>query len=645
MDSPPERQTSSSETTRRSLFGRLLATYARPFATLIALAMVLSLVFSGGRYLRAYLVKPILDDVLLVTGRVDVSSSDWLPDLRELALGGATESERDLQAAERELPLEPQQRHALERQVRESVANILMLALVVVFAMPVVQFARSYLIEYVLGRVYIEIQRDLCAKLLALPLRFHHGRRKGDILSRILHDVRSAHTAVGLLFDDFIEAILMTAVGVGVLFFISPQLAAIFLVLGPLLFAVITIFTRQIRGSARRRQEKHADVTQRLIEILDGIKVIKAFRAEDAENAAFRRETQKLFRRGMRVVRNRVAARSLVEMLNNGIAIGTVVVGMLLVLRGRWGLTPGDLAAFAAVLATTYKPVKSLAKGWVRLIDAQPSVARLFEVFDSPLEIQDSLDAIAIDKLSRGIELRDVSFSYGRESVLKNISFELHAGEVAAIVGPTGTGKTTLVDLLLRFYDPTSGAIELDGIDLRRIQRRSIYEQIAVVTQEPFLFDVSIVENIRFGKPGAADDEVFAAARAANVDAFARQFPDGYETEVGAGGTRLSGGQRQRITIARAILKDPSILIFDEATSSLDPKSERFVQDAIESLFGGRAVLLIAHRLSSIRRADKIIVLENGAVSQIGTHGDLIAKGGLYRELVDLQAQTPAPPR
>jgi ABC-type multidrug transport system fused ATPase/permease subunit len=238
-----------------------------------------------------------------------------------------------------------------------------------------------------------------------------------------------------------------------------------------------------------------------------------------------------------------------------------------------------------------------------------------------------------------------VSFSYGRESVLKNISFEVRAGEVAAIVGPTGSGKTTLVDLLLRFYDPTSGSIEFDGIDLRRVQRNSLYERIAVVTQEPYLFDASIMENIRFGKPGATDDEVLAAARAANVDEFARQFPDRYATETGAGGVRLSGGQRQRITIARAILKDPSILIFDEATSSLDSKSERLVQDAIEALFGSRTVLLIAHRLSTVARADKIIVLENGAVTQIGTHSDLSAKSGLYREWVDLQAHTPAAPR
>jgi subfamily B ATP-binding cassette protein MsbA len=615
----------------RSVFTRLLRAYARPFVGLIALAIVLSLVYGGGQYLRAYLIKPILDDVLLVAGPLSRSAPDWLPDL---GLWDSADSTR----AARDATPDPASNLALQRQIRDSVASIVLLALLVIFAMPVIQFGRSYVIEYVMGRVYIDIQRDICSKLLALPLRFHRDRRRGDILSRTLQDVRSAHAAFGLLFDDFIEALLMTILGTGVLFLISWQLATVFLIVGPALFGVISVFTRQISSSAQRRQEKYADVTQRLVEILDGIKVIKAFRAEATEGAAFQRETRKLFRLGMRVVRKRVFARSLVEMLNNGIAIGTVIFGMLLVLQGRWSLTPGDLAAFAAVLATTYRPLKSFARGWVRLADAQPSAARLFEVIDSAVEISDAPDAVAIDGVRRGIAIRGVSFSYGREPVLNDVSFEVAAGEVAAIVGPSGSGKTTLADLLLRFYDPIAGKIEIDGVDLRQIRRDSLYAQIAVVTQDPFLFDCSIMENIRFGRPGAPDSEVMAAARAAHVDEFAQRFAEGYDTEVGTAGARLSGGERQRVTIARAILKDPAILIFDEATSALDSRSERLVQDAVGALLGGRTVLLIAHRLSSVMRADKIIVLERGTITQQGTHAQLVERGGLYRELVDLQA-------
>jgi len=242
------------------------------------------------------------------------------------------------------------------------------------------------------------------------------------------------------------------------------------------------------------------------------------------------------------------------------------------------------------------------------------------------------------------VTLTDVCFSYGREPVLDRVSFEVNAGEVVAIVGRTGAGKTTLIDLLMRFYDPDSGRIEIDGVDLRRVERDSLLAQIAVVGQEPFLFDASIHENLLYGRPGASQEQVLAAARAAHVDEFASQLPEGYETEVGSVGVRLSGGQRQRITIARAILRDPSILIFDEATSSLDSKSERYVQDAIDALLGGhRTVFVIAHRLSTIRRADKIVVLENGTVSQIGTHNELVCAGGLYRELIELQTTAHTP--
>lgn len=304
----------------RAVLLRLLSRYVRPFAGWIAGALLLGLLVSGALYLRAYLIKPILDDVIIPASRSEVGASHWLSDLPfvDSPAGGGSVEVSDLEGA-----------------VRGSVRSILLLSLLVVFAMPAAQFARAYLVEYVLGRVYIAIQQDVCSTLLALPLRFHHERRRGDVLSRTLEDVRSAHAAVALLFDDFAEALLMTAVGVTVLFAISWQLAAVFVILGPTLFGVIALFTRRISTSAQRRQEKFGDVTQRLVEILDGIKVIKAFRAEGAEDAAFRRETGKLFRRSMKVVKNRVLARSLVEMLNNGIAIGTLLVGTALVLGGR----------------------------------------------------------------------------------------------------------------------------------------------------------------------------------------------------------------------------------------------------------------------------------------------------------------------
>jgi subfamily B ATP-binding cassette protein MsbA len=300
-------------------------------------------------------------------------------------------------------------------------------------------------------------------------------------------------------------------------------------------------------------------------------------------------------------------------------------------LKQIWGLTPGSLAAFVAVLAGTYRPVKDLTKGWTQLMDAVPAAERFFELLDEPPALVDAPDAVAIEGVDRGIRFSKVSFSYGRDFALRDVSLDIAAGEVVALVGPTGSGKTTLADLLLRLYEPDSGCIEIDGLDLLRIRRDSLLDHVAVVTQEPFLFTGTIGDNIRYGRPDSSPEEVERAARIAHVDEFVTTLPHGYDTEVGEAGVNLSGGQRQRITIARAILKDPSILIFDEATSSLDARSERFVQDAMESLLSGRTVLV------TVRHADKIVVLEAGVVSASGTHEELMQGDGLYRELIALQ--------
>jgi subfamily B ATP-binding cassette protein MsbA len=613
-------------------FVRLFA-YARPYASLIALALLLSLALGGVRLTRVYLLKPLLDDVILpqrVLAAVE-SPSDWL---------GTLTGEPERVAREAPAALSDEERAALVR-VRESFAGVAWAALAVVLALPVLQFGRVYIVEYALGRIQTDIQRDLCSKLLALPLRFHHDRRRGDLLSRITRDAEAAHGAMTLLFDDFAQAVITVVVGSAILFALSWQLALVSTLLGPVLFAVVSVFGRLIRRGARRRQEKLGDVTQRLVEILSGIKVIKSFRAEAAEDAAFRRETGALFRRSMQVVKNRVFVRSLMEMLTSAMAMGLVVVGAVLVLGGRWGLSLGDLAAFVGVLSHLYPPIKTLVRGSVHLLDTQPAAARFVEVLEAPVELRDAPDAVELPPISKGLSVRGVSFAYGREPVLRDVTFDVRAGEMVAIVGRTGAGKTTLVDLLLRFYDPTSGSVMIDGLDIRRVTRDSLLAQMAVVSEEPFLFDGTIRDNLLYGRPDATEQELRAAARAAHVDEFASSLARGYDTEVGAAGARLSGGQRQRITIARALLRDPAILIFDEATSLLDSKSERSVQEAIETLLGGRTVIVIAHRLPTIRRADKIVVLERGRVAQIGSHADLMREGGLYRELIELQTPPP----
>ncbi len=587
---------------------RMLA-FSKPYLLLLGIAAFFSILFSSGRYARALLLKPLLDDVLLPAGRGDTEVFD-LSTFLTVSASGPT-------------PLQ----------------WIALASVGIVFLMPITSFVKSYLLQYALGAISMDIKKTLATKLLRLPLAFHRSSASGDTLSRALNDATAAQGVLSLIFSDFMLAFAMVLVGVASLCVISWQLTLISLLSAPLIIGVLALFSRRIRKTAARRQEQLSEVTQRLVGILSGIKVIKAFKGEEIENRVFAQETDKLFKRAMKVVKNRVLSRSLVEMLNTGMGVGVLLLATILVLRGQWGLTTGDVAAFTTALATTYKPVKTLSKGWAKLMEALSSAERFFEILDMPVEPPDAEGAIEIDAVHDYIRFDRVSYSYGREEVLRDVSLEVRANEVVAIVGRTGSGKTTLMDLLLRFDDVDGGAILIDGVDLRNIARDSFLDQIAVVTQEPFLFDTTIRENIRYGRPEATEEEMLTAARAAHIDEFVDQLPQGFDTPVGEFGTLLSGGQRQRITIARAILKNPAILVFDEATSSLDAKTERTVQDAIDTLRGKRTVFVIAHRLSTIRNADHIVVLEQGRVSQEGTHDDLIAESGLYREFVALQTE------
>jgi subfamily B ATP-binding cassette protein MsbA len=505
-----------------------------------------------------------------------------------------------------------------------------------------VMFARTYLANWVVAGVRRDVDLAVARKFLNVPLRLHRGGSSGDFLSRALTDAQLACQALNILFKDVLEDSQMLIGGLIAMFITSWQLGLVSILTVPPLMLVLGYFGRRIHTQTRRRQETQGDLSQHLLSILGGIKVIKAFRGHEVEMRAFENETGKYFKRNMKVVYNRVMAKSSTEALNQ--TVGTLILGIgtWMALNHMAGVTLGTIAAFAMILVTTYKPVKTLTTAYANVMETLAGAERLFYVLDMEEEVPDRPDAQPMSGLSHSIRFRDVHFDYGESEVLRGVDLEVRPGEVIAIVGRTGTGKSTLTDLLLRFHDPTRGSIEVDGVDLRDLQRNSFLDHVAVVTQEPFLFDATIAENIRYGRPDASDQEVCDAAAAASADEFIEKLPKGYDTPVGEFGLRLSGGQRQRITIARAILANPAILVFDEATSALDAKTERAVQVAIEALRGQRTIFLVAHRLTTIRHADRIVVLDEGRVAEIGDHESLMARPGIYRELVGADESLPA---
>ncbi|MEE9282433.1 MAG: ABC transporter ATP-binding protein, partial [Myxococcota bacterium] len=550
---PPDRERSLARLVR-------LLLYARPYLWVVAITLVFSLLYAGGLTGRAYLIKPLLDDVL-----APKISAESLAELR-----ASPETQLSREARERLA----RERAAMEARVREGFWTILLAGLAIVLGMPVVRLVRDYSGEWVMTRMGVDLQLDIGSKLLRVPLRHLESDTRGGFVARTSNDTLVANRAQALVFGEALPDAFQILAALSMAFYLNWRLALVTLLVGPPVAVVLQVFGGRIRRSSQRRQQQVAEVMQRLLQILSGIKLIKAFNTEKLERETYRDELMRYFRRSMKVIRNRVYSRSSVELVSQGAFVAVLIVGVFGIINGFWNITQGVLAAFLAIAALLYRPTKNLTRMYNGIQAALPAAGRIFEVLDAEEETPDTPGAVAIERLREGIVYRQVYFSYGRESVLRGLDLVIGAGETVALIGRTGAGKTTAADLLQRFHEPDQGRIELDGVSLPEIERASLRRLIAVVSQEPFLFDTTILQNLRYGRPEASFDDVVEAARAANAHGFIEAMPEGYHSPVGELGNQLSGGQRQRLTIARAILRDPQILIFDEATSALDAKAE-----------------------------------------------------------------------
>jgi subfamily B ATP-binding cassette protein MsbA len=518
-----------------------------------------------------------------------------------------------------------------------SILNFAVLAVLVIAVFGALSsYVEKYLTTSVGQWVMHDLRRVLYSHIQRLSLSFHDQKRTGDLISRVTSDIDAVQSLISTVLLGMLVNVLTLFGMIIVMFYLNWEFTLIALTVAPGLFFVVYYYTHRIKKASRAVRRKEGEVVNVLEEVLSSIRVVKAFAREDYEQKRFERES-------LQSVEAALAARSikaklppLVEII---VACGTCLVlwyGARLVLTGA--LTPGELLVFLLYLGKMYKPMRELSKMTDTISKAQVGWERIREVLENETQVRDLPRARRAPRFKGRIEFDHVDFSYnGGQAVLRDVSLAIKPGQLAALVGPTGAGKTTIISLLPRFYDLTAGQIRIDGTDIRRFKSKSLRQQISFVLQETLLFRATVAQNIAYGKPEASHEEIVRAAKMANADEFIERMPEGYDTMIGERGLTLSGGQRQRLTIARAIIRDAPLLILDEPSAGLDAESEKLVFDALANLMAGRTSIVIAHRLATVRRADVIFVIDEGRVVEQGTHEELLEHGGLYAHLYELQ--------
>ena len=614
-----------------------LMSFVKPYWKFMTLAMISMIIYTLASGMQISLIKPIIDKLL----KAEAKEITTLP---RIDIDQPAHKQSDSSPVKQYKDKIVNKFKFIGKIQKRATGSYTSIGVVMAIIAPIILLScyyQQYFRNRVMWAVVVDIRNKVCDHLLPQPLIFFENRKSGDLLSRLTNDIAVTQSGLTILFDEILLQPMKMICGMALAFYFSWKLSLWVLIAFPIIFIPVLVMGRKIKKHGKGSLKHLSDLTDAMREMFAGIRIVKAFKMEAEESREIHDISERYFMKRLKMVKAKALNTSTSEFVYTlGLAL-MVILGGYVVMSKK--ITPGELGGF--ITATGFMvitAVKKLAKSYASLQESLSGVNRVFELFTIEPTIKDHPEAVTLEKVEEGIFFKNVSFSYdgSEDYILKDINLTIHKGEVVAIVGESGAGKSTIINLIPRFYDTVKGCIEIDGIDIRKIKSESLLEHTAIVTQQTFLFNRSFYENILYGRKNASFEEVQAAAKAAHIHEFIMSLPKGYDTVVGELGVKLSGGQRQRIAIARAILKNAPILLLDEATSSLDYESEKLVQEALNNLITGRTTVIVAHRLSTIQHCDRIIVMKNGRIIETGSHDSLISGDGEYKRVYQMHIDT-----